>query len=496
MRKKFNIFLVFMMMLFTIPFGVYDVSAEDSVNENEDSGQVTDTDTSGAGESSDGSDNSGSGDSSEENTGSGAENTSGENDGSGSGTSSGENSDSKDGNTSGENSGSEDENTSAEKGGSEDSSPKKKDPNKETEEEYEPAEDKRVVGKLVTEAEADQVYTMNFKTESRATSSQLENPVKVLVVGDKQYLQIKVNDRGANFFRSLKFDGEEVTWNNIDKAPYIIQHELKNGIDSEISVEMVIDTGDKVMPHADIKLWLTDTDPDAVEEINEEEKKGLKELEETKLVPDKAYNINYTILESNGKGTSVADTFFEKPGTLLVKDDKTYFQFTVTSASMIKSLSNKYGEALVVAEDKDKDKKVLQLRVNNDLSDMKLDMFISVPGLYSAPHVAILSFDKDSKKEIPVKGLAILVPPKDSGKPGGPPKKDIKDEKDVQEGKSDNNNKQPEKPELGETASKDSKAASTDNPKTGDTSQILFFSSLLLLSLVVLVVQVRRRLAA
>src|SRR5699024_9353503 len=82
--------------------------------------------------------------------------------------------------------------------------------------------EKRVVGELISEEDADEVYTVDFDSDSRATKGQLENPTKLLVKGDKEYIQIPVNEVGAPIFRSLKFNGEEVTWNSITEGPYII----------------------------------------------------------------------------------------------------------------------------------------------------------------------------------------------------------------------------------------------------------------------------------
>src|SRR5699024_11943391 len=79
---------------------------------------------------------------------------------------------------------------------------------------------------------------------------------------------------------------------------------------------------------------------------------------------------------------------------------------------MVKSLSNKYGDYILVNE---KDgTKTMQLRVPNDLSDMDLDMHIVVSGVpgfpgYDSKHDAILSFDKNSKKSISVEDVELVA---------------------------------------------------------------------------------------
>lgn len=212
------------------------------------------------------------------------------------------------------------------------------------------------------------------------------------------------------------------------------------------------------------------------------------------LTPDKAYEINYTILQENGKDVSVADDFFVKPGKLLVKDGKTYLQMTVGSADMVKALSNKYGEYILVSKNKD-GSMTMQIRVPNDLSDVELDMHIvvpagAVPGFpgYDEKHGAILTFDKNSKKEISVDGLEIAASG-DKGNENGPY---------VEGAGNGNGNGTPGKPSFGDNGNEngDKKFGKNGNPKTGDTSQIFFFASLLMSSLAVLVLQLRRRLAA
>src|SRR5699024_979914 len=142
----------------------------------------------------------------------------------------------------------------------------------------EPAKDERKTGTLLTEAEADAVYKVNFDSDSNATKGQLENPTKILEKDGKQYVQIGVSDRGAPLFRSLQFNGTEVTWNSITEGPYTIQFALPNGVDSKIDVSMVIQAGPNVMPHDNIDLWF---DKDSLEVVEESEAEGEPEGEPT-----------------------------------------------------------------------------------------------------------------------------------------------------------------------------------------------------------------------
>src|SRR5690625_2001350 len=222
------------------------------------------------------------------------------------------------------------------------------------------------------------------------------------------------------------------------------------------------------------------------------EKPSKKDL----LTPDKAYKIDYTILHEDGTKPSVADPFFEKPGILLEKDGIKYLQMTVENGDMVRSLSNKYGEYILVDQKSD-GTKVMQLRVPSDLSDMKLDMHIvvpegAIPGFrgYDKSHGAILTFGDATEISV---GNHMLAPSGDKNNLNGPYVEGATTPGGSEE---DNNGKQPDKPELGENGDNKKGEKTDENPKTGDTSQILFFSTLLVASLSVLVLQVRRRLAA
>src|SRR5690625_7883279 len=79
---------------------------------------------------------------------------------------------------------------------------------------------------------------------------------------------------------------------------------------------------------------------------------------------------------------------------------------TITSGDMIKDLQNKYGKANILKSNKD-GSIVVELRVDDNLADMPLDMHVNVPegaipGLpgFDEDHKAMIMFNKDSKKEI------------------------------------------------------------------------------------------------
>src|SRR5690625_6050320 len=128
---------------------------------------------------------------------------------------------------------------------------------------------------------------------------------------------------------------------------------------------------------------LENNNGDSTHEPTNEEKKpkpkpSPKKPQVSTEKPDKAYEINYVIMNKNGVDTSVADQFFVKPGTLLVKDGKTYLQVTINNSEMVEKLSSQYGDAVIVKRNKD-GSIVVHIRVNDNLSDTLIAMKINVP---------------------------------------------------------------------------------------------------------------------
>lgn len=422
----------------------------------------------------------------------------------------------------------------------------KEDP-KEEEEESQPTEasEERVVGNMVTEDEADAVYELNYETDSKATAAQLSNPVKLLEKDSKKYIQIPINENGAQFFRSLKINDKEVTWNSITEGPYVIQFELPGKLEDTLDLSMVIQAGPNVMLHENIGVWFdTDSikkikekeDPEVeapkedpkenpVEDSEEEQVNPDKEdpktepqdpvKEEDLLKPDKAHEINYVIKHENGIQDSVANQFFTGKAKLFEKNGNKYVQLTISNGEMVKELSNKYGDALLVEKNKD-GSIVVQLRVDNNLSDMLLSMRIVVPAGampgfdgYDMKHDAILVFDKDSMKEIDV-SIHKLAGTNDKDNQNAPFVEDNKGSDSLGSngsGNGDNDNgdqtgslKSPQKPgDFGDNGDGktdgNGKIAKTDNPKTGDTSKVLLYAMLLIGSFIPLAIKMRRRFA-
>lgn len=365
---------------------------------------------------------------------------------------------------------------------------------------------------LITDA--DKTDKVKYVTDTPMIESYFENPVTLLYKDGKKYIQIDGNS--GNLIESLTINGEEVTWGDKQKDnTYTFQFEI-NSLSEKLDFGMVIDTGRPdfgKMEHT-VQLWFEEIKEEPKEDPKKEPKEDPKEepkpevpKKESQLKPDEAYTIDYVIKQEDGIQDSVANNFFTGKATLLVKDGKTYAQIKITSGEMVKELKNKYGEALLIKENKD-GSIVVQLRVDNDLSNMELTMKISVPAGaipgfpgYDEEHGALLVFDQASKEKIDV-GNHLLAGSNDANNKNGPydkesDKKPIVDENGGK--KKDEDNGDLKKPTFGDgedqnkNGKKVVKTNKTDNPQTGDTTSIILYSLLLIGSLIPLAAKFRRR---
>lgn len=215
------------------------------------------------------------------------------------------------------------------------------------------------------------------------------------------------------------------------------------------------------------------------------------------LAADRAYEINYTILDENGNKVSAADQFFEKPAILFEKDGVYYVQITTNANQFIDSLSNQYGEFVYAGIDENGNH-VYQFRIVGDLTDQQIiDMVITVPGVYNQQkHTTRLVLDLDSMKEVNAADYQ-LVSSEDSSNGPNPDGTQPKEEQHGGNGKLDP--KTPSKPELGDPEGNNNDATPGDgsglNPKTGEETNIMLYMLLLIASAIPLAVQLKKRFA-
>lgn len=237
---------------------------------------------------------------------------------------------------------------------------------------------------------------------------------------------------------------------------------------------------------------------------------------ENPLAVDRAYEINYTILDENGNAVSAADQFFEKPAILLEKDGVYYVQITTNADQYIDSLSNQYGDFLYVGTDENGNH-VYQFRVVGELTDEQIiDMVITVPGFYNQrEHTTRLVLDPDSMTEVNAEDYQLAAsednangPNPDGSQPGngngGKDENGENGENGDDNGKKSNlDDNSPEKPESGfgsgdnGDSNGENGTSGSDglNPKTGENTNIMLYVLLMLASAVPLVIKARKHFA-
>ncbi|WP_164219979.1 NEAT domain-containing protein [Virgibacillus sp. YIM 98842] len=351
-------------------------------------------------------------------------------------------------------------------------------------------------------------------TDSDATNNYFENPVTLFTKDGQKYIQM--NGIGGQFIKSLTINGEEVKWGAIKSdGTFAIQFELEGALSDELDFGMVIappipGMGEQTF-HVSLSFAeeLMGSEPDEDEDStpgNPDEtdsSDGSDDDRDTEviddkhpaLIPEKAFTINYDILKEDGT-ESISNDLFEKPALLLEKDNSKYVQITINNGHMVRDLSNKYGDALLVKENTDGSITV-QFKVDNDLSDMLLSMRIVVgddipgsPGELSPD--AVIVFHKDTIEEISV-GDHMLVGTNDRDNENGP----FIDDDEFAAGSLSSDN--PEKPKLGPdqedngSSDENGTAEQGSNPKTGDTFNIMLYVLLLVGSAIPLALQLKRR---
>ena len=358
---------------------------------------------------------------------------------------------------------------------------------------------------LIPEEAFDESESVYYVTDSDNTKKYFENPVTLFSKDDQKYIQM--DGTSGQFIDSLTINEEEVKWGEVQSdGTFTIQFELEGALSDELDFGMIIappipgvdeQTFDVSLSFVKAPMGSGGT-PGNSDETDEGD--GSEDDEDTEvingnhseLIPDKAFTIEYEIQKEDG-AESVSNELFVKPALLLEKDNNKYVQLTINNGQMVKDLSNKYGDVLLVEENTD-GSIIVQFKVDNDLSDMLLSMRIVVdddipgsPGELNAD--AFIVFDKGSIEEISA-GDHMLVGTNDLENENGPYIEDPEAAGDTLS--SDN----PEKPELGQGEDNNDPGAAGEqgtNPKTGDTANIMLYILLLIGSAIPLALQLKKR---
>lgn len=294
---------------------------------------------------------------------------------------------------------------------------------------------------LSNRAKPDKAYKLGYtilKENSKETSSANDyftHEAILLEVGKDKYAQITTTDGSGKFIKYLKNKlgnqyEDMVFVNTNDKGATTYQFKVAGLISEPVDLDMfidvegfyqsqhyatlVFDTTGQVEVNADEYELITSEDITEPKDPVEPEKPvetDDPDLEpkpkEDSLVPDKAYQLNYTIMQEKENKPSVANSFFTHDAVLLELGKDKYVQIKTTknSGKFIKSLKNKLGnkfaEMVIVNPSDQSGATTYQFKVNGPLSEaVILDMIIDVPGVYeNQQHGARLIFDTTNMTE-------------------------------------------------------------------------------------------------
>lgn len=183
------------------------------------------------------------------------------------------------------------------------------------------------------------------------------------------------------------------------------------------------------------------------------------------------YSMSFELKEAGNNNTSIADGYFSKPATLVVKNGMNYIQMTTTQSDWIKSMSGPKGNATVISESGNS--RTVQFEVGNLSQPVNMKMHVVVPK-------DVAGMDYDHHHSVRAVFDASGVP--------------VASAQATQSAEKVAENVETSKEEAETTVSAEGQKTEqkVDNPKTGDTSPIMLYVALLLGSIAVFTLYKRR----
>ncbi|WP_340084730.1 NEAT domain-containing protein [Siminovitchia sp. FSL H7-0308] len=233
------------------------------------------------------------------------------------------------------------------------------------------------------------------------------------------------------------------------------------------------------------------------EEQPGEEKPGAPNPDTEKIDPrnlkDGEYSIDYSVLKKESDELSMMNDYVVKPGSLKVKDGKKYLAVTLKKSSWITEFKvEKDGKLMapkLLQSDEEADTRTVEFEVADLSSLLNAWVKVDIPELhYHNEYDIRFSFDTDS-----IKLLKEGVYPKEDNNATLPPKSN--DQKPKANDKNDRLNFDRNGDKTGKSIDQPQLKADQKgmNPKTADTTKMLLFALLFVLSLVPLIARFRSR---
>lgn len=170
---------------------------------------------------------------------------------------------------------------------------------------------------------------------------------------------------------------------------------------------------------------------------------------------DGTYTINYTVLKADNDSASMANDYFAKPATLVVKNGDVHVQIVLKNSAWIKSFEINNTTPSVISSDKNADTRTVQFKANSFSSPLMSKIHVDIEAM-NYNHVYTIRFRFDENSITPV---------------------NIADDTKQAESKpATNTTSEAEKTNEKTLASEEKPSAvAIDNPKTGDTTSMVSY---------------------
>ena len=343
-------------------------------------------------------------------------------------------------------------------------------------------------------------YTIDFEAlhaeEDKVSgmARYIDKPASLSVTGDKSLLTLTINNdktvTGFQVENNGELNQEIAKKINKEANTREITFEIDNMasvVNAQVQYTAGGHNGDQPLRLSFEKDSIQVVKPK--EETKENPKDKVDPIIDPKRLDDGKYSINFKVLENNTNNTSIMDDYVVSPGVLTVKDGNQFIAITLTSSSWITDFQvesdDKFTIPKELSADSEENTRVVEFEVKDLFKKMNAKVSLDIPEHnYKTTHDVQFAFDTDSIEFL--KGGQPPVEKVDKTEPKTKPKNNP--------AKSDENEEI-----LG--FDRDADATSNEsvmgkkgsNPKTGDTTKILLFASLLIGSLIPLVIKYRKR---
>ncbi|WP_413377700.1 heme uptake protein IsdC [Alkalihalobacillus sp. 1P02AB] len=179
---------------------------------------------------------------------------------------------------------------------------------------------------------------------------------------------------------------------------------------------------------------------------------------------DGEYSISYTVLHSDNDSASIANDYWEKPAKIIVEDGKMVVQMTINHSSWVTEFKVHNQDVKVLSTDQSNDKRTVQFPVNDLSNPLAANIHVVVKDInYDHGYTIRFSFEQNSIQ-------ALSVPQSNNTNTNT---------------NSSNSESETEEVASGSQSSSSANNVTSENvsnPQTSDTTQIVIFIILIVLT--------------